>query len=129
MKIGQILDYAAPNGKDIIEEDGLILYEMANLTYRDTGINNIVIWVGGDPEQHGMRVKVSNVPNKWGGGDSFTITIPELNVVGKINKSLISGKVLDDIKNWIKLNIEVLIAFEKGNIISTGEFLEKLVKI
>ena len=101
---------------------------MANLTYRTTGIENVVIWVGGDPERHAMRIKVSNVANKWS-NDNFTITMPQLDVVGKINKSLISGKLLDDITDWIKLNQEVLLQYEKGNIIDTGEFLDKLVKI
>jgi hypothetical protein len=50
-------------------------------------------------------------------------------VVGDINKSLISGRTLEDIRSWIKLNIETLMDYEQGNIIGTSEFLEKLVKI
>jgi hypothetical protein len=111
------------------DEIELDLYEMANLTSRNTGINNIIIWVGGNPERHAMRIKVSNIANKWSSSDSFTITLPYLDVVGKINKQLISSKKLSDIKSWIKLNIETLIEYEKGNIIGTSEFLEKLVKI
>ena len=107
---------------------GLNLYEMANLTSRDTGIDNVIIWVGSDPEKHAMRIKVSNVPNKWS-NDNFTITLPYLDVIGNINKQFISGKKLKNIKEWIKLNIETLLEYEKGNIIGTSEFLEKLVKI
>jgi hypothetical protein len=115
------------NLQELLDE-GLDLYEMANLTQRDTGIPNLVIWVGGDPERHAMRIKVSNVANRWS-PDNFTITIPTLDVVGDINKSLISGRTLEDIRSWIKLNIETLMDYEQGNIIGTSEFLEKLVKI
>jgi len=112
---------------EIINEDQF-LWEMANLTSRSHGIDNIVIWVGGNPDTHYMRIKVSNVPNKYS-NNNFTITIPDLQVIGNINKQFISGKILEDIKYWIKLNMETLIDFEKGNIIDTGEFHEKIVKI
>jgi hypothetical protein len=115
------------NISEILEES-LDLYEMANLTQQDTGIPNIVIWVGADPKRHAMRIKVSNMPNRWS-DDNFTITLPMLDVVGNINKQLISGKTLNDIKEWIKLNIEVLLAYEQGNVVGTREFLDMLVKI
>lgn len=104
------------------------LLEMANVGDKYTGIQNVVIWIGMDPKLHYLRVKVSNIPNKWS-SDNFTITIPELDVVGKINKSFISRQILDDIKSWIKLNIETIIAYEQGKITYTDEFLSKLVKI
>lgn len=106
----------------------LDLYEMANLTQRYTGIPNIIIWVGSDPKRHAMRIKVSNTPNRWS-DDNFTITLPYLDVVGTINKKLITGQVLSDIQSWIKLNIETLLAYEKGEIQDTGDFLERLVQI
>lgn len=109
-------------------EQELDLYEMANLTQRWTGIPNVVIWVGSDPSKHAMRVKVSNVPDKWS-NDNFTITLPYLDVVGNINKQFITGALLDDIKAWMKLNIQTLIDYENGEIQDTGDFLDKLVKI
>lgn len=113
---------------DELFESSLELYEMANLDVEDTGIPNVIIWVGADPKRHAMRIKVSNIPNKWS-DDNFTITLPDLNMVGKINKSLITGEVLENINNWIKLNIETLIGYESGKIQSTREFLSKLVQI
>lgn len=104
------------------------LYEMANLFPKRTGIDNIVIWVGADPKRHGLRIKVSNVPNKWAPDDNFTITLPHLDVVGNINKQLITGKKLEDIKNWLKLNITTLMNYE-NSLIDTGDFLDLLVKI
>ena len=109
-------------------EINLDLYEMANLSSRRTGIDNIIIWVGADPKKHAMRIKVSNIPNKWS-NNNFTITLPYLDVVGDVNKRLITGNKLKDIKSWIKLNIETLIDYEKGNIHDTDDFLERLVKI
>lgn len=111
-------------------EDALepTLLEMASVGEKYTGIENVVIWIGMDPKLHYLRVKVSNIPNKWS-ADNFTITIPELDVVGKINKSLISRQVLENIKSWIKLNIESIIAYEQGEITYTDVFLSKLVKI
>jgi len=104
------------------------LYEMANLTSRYTGIDRVVIWVGMDYKRHAMRVKVSNVPNKMA-DDTFIITIPDLDVIGKIDKSFISGKTLNDIKSWLKLNIQTLIDYESGKLVDTGDFLDQLVQI
>ena len=101
------------------------LLEMANVGERYTGIENVVIWIGMDPKLHYLRVKVSNFPNKWS-NDNFTITIPKLDIVGKINKKFISGEVLDNILNWIKLNIETIMAYESGEITFTDKFLSML---
>ncbi|MGI0075859.1 MAG: hypothetical protein ACREAU_00450 [Nitrosopumilaceae archaeon] len=103
------------------------LLEMANLDVVDTGIDNVIIWVGADPHQHYLRVKVSNVPDKWS-ADNFTITIPELVPVGKINKQFITGQVLENIKAWIKFNLEIIKAHEEGKI-GTRDFLTKIKKI
>jgi len=103
------------------------LLEMANLDSNDTGINRVIIWVGVDPQQHYLRVKVSNVPDKWS-NDNFTITLPEMNVVGKVGK-WITGSTLELIKNWIQLNIEVITAYEQGEIVSTRDFLSRIRKI
>lgn len=104
------------------------LLEMANIGVKHTGISNVVIWVGMDPQQHYLRVKVSNVPDKWA-SDNFTITVPELVVVGKVNKVFITERILADIKNWIKLNMNTIEAYEKGEIVYTDEFLSMLKKI
>lgn len=113
---------------DLYEEWELDLYEMANLGTRNTGIPNIVIWVGADPKRHAMRIKVSNVANKWS-DDNFTIMLPTLDVIGNINKQLITGPILSDIKSWIKLNIQTLIDYEDGKIHITNDFLDRLVQI
>ena len=52
------------------------LYEMARVGPNRHGIENVVIWVGEAPKTHGLRVKVSNIPNKMRIEDSFTIMMP-----------------------------------------------------
>lgn len=104
------------------------LLEMANLDVHDTGIENLIIWVGMDPHQHYLRVKVSNVPDKWS-NDNFTITIPKLAIIGQPNKQLITPEKLADIIKWINVNLETIIAYERGEIVSTRELLMKLKKV
>jgi hypothetical protein len=41
------------------------LLEMSNITYKTTGIKNVVLWIGPNTEYHGKRIKVSNIPNKF----------------------------------------------------------------
>ena len=114
------------NLKELFElslEDTLL--EMANVGEKYTGIPKVVIWIGMDPKLHYLRVKISNTPTKWS-QDNFTITIPQLDVVGKINKQFITGQMLENIKTWIKLNIQTILAYEKGEITYTDDFLSQL---
>lgn len=113
---------------DELFEDHEELYEMANIGSDHTGIPNVIIWVGMDYKRHAMRIKVSNEPNRWS-NDYFVITLPTLEVIGHINTRFISGKILNDIKDWIKLNIDTLISYERGDIQLTREFLDLLVSL
>lgn len=104
------------------------LLEMANVGAKHTGIESVVIWVGMDPQQHYLRAKVSNVPDKWS-TDNFTITVPGFRTIGKVNKAHITEKILADIKKWIRLNMDTIVAYESGDIVYTDEFLSMLKKI
>lgn len=118
MKLEEVLD-------PLIEKN---LLEMANLDGQDTGIDNVIIWVGMDPHQHYLRVKVSNAPDKWS-NDNFTITIPDLIIIGKRNKQLITTAKLADIKKWIRKNLKTIAEYEQGKIVSTRELLLRLKKL
>ena len=61
------------------------ILEFANLLPKDTGIDNVVIWIGLPPPNHGNRIKISNTPNKWNKYDNFTLTIPDFNIIGYVN--------------------------------------------
>jgi len=41
------------------------LMEMANVSPKKTGIENVYIWFGPNPHSYGRRVKISNIPNKF----------------------------------------------------------------
>ena len=106
------------------------LYEMANITAIYHGIDpRVVIWVGLAPKRHGLRVKVSNVPNKMDTDDNFVITMPELYYDPNAVAKWITPKILKGILEWIKLNQQLLHDYETGAIVDTGKFLDSLAKI
>ena len=104
------------------------LMEMANVSPKKTGIENVYIWFGPNPHTHGMRVKVSNVPGKYSKEDCFTLTIPKFRTIGKVNNSLITSSVMDDIKMFINLNYALISDFS-NELISTDEFIDGLKSI
>ena len=105
------------------------LHEMANVTPKYHGIDNVVIWVGATNKQHGLRVKVSNVPNKMDMSDNFTIMMPSLDYNPYQVADWIDGKTISKILSWIKLNQKLLDDYESGNITDTGIFLTRISKI
>lgn len=104
------------------------LLEMANITDAESGIDNVVIWIGPNPPSHGMRIKVSNIPNKIDGSDCFTLTIPNFKIIGKVNKSFIDNEKIEQIKQFVLLNKEVISSYSNFDI-STGELIKNLKKI
>jgi len=104
------------------------LLEMANVTFKTTGIENVVLWIGPNPEYHGKRIKVSNLPNKFTGSNCFTLTIPDFDIVGNVDESFITSKVLNKIKEFVNKNYKVICDYS-DYLISTEDLLEKLEKI
>ena len=80
------------NKNDFTDQE---LLEMANASEKITGIENVVIWMGPPNAPHVHRIKVSNIPNSFKTEDCFVITIPDLEITGTINKSLIDKKKLN----------------------------------
>jgi hypothetical protein len=126
MKFSEFLSEAQQ--KVLVEAE---LFEMANLNPADTGLN-YVIWIGEIGGQHGPRIKVSNIKGKFAKDDNFVISIAKepVNLTPKFTK--ISIKEVDDVKDWVKLNYEVLMKLWK--MYETGEgnslvLLGKLQKI
>ena len=105
------------------------LFEMANVTSKRHGIENVIIWVGAAPKQHGLRVKVSNVPNKMDMNDSFVIMMPSLDYDPAQVANWITPKTMKKIAQWIVLNQKVLYEYETGQITDTEEFLNNLSKV
>lgn len=105
------------------------LYEMANVTSRRHGIANVVIWVGIAPKQHGLRIKVSNIPDKMDMNDSFVIMMPSLDYDPKQVAGWITPKVMKQILQWITLNQKLLYDYETGNITDTDDFMNQISKV
>jgi hypothetical protein len=104
------------------------LFEMANIDPNTHGIDNVYIYVGRAPKQHGLRVKVSNIPNKMRMDDSFTIMMPSLDYDPRQVANWVKPKI-PDILAWIKLNQKLLYDYEEGNIDNTTEFLSSISKV
>ena len=113
----------------IQEEQDDVLHEMANLGKDDHGIDNVVIWVGKSIKQHGVRVKVSNLKNRWSNDDNFVIQLPTLDYDPSQVAKWINKDVMLKILSWIKLNQQVLYDFENDKIMYTRDFLNQISKV
>lgn len=100
---------------------------MANISAATTGIENVILWVGPNPSSNKRRIKVSNIPNQ-ASLDTFTITIPGLKVLGTVNENFITPQVLEQIKKWILLNLELIEEYSDGRIF-TEEFSPGVKKV
>ena len=109
-------------------EDDL-LFEMANVFSKRHGIANVVIWVGRANKQHGLRMKISNIPNKMDMSDSFVIKMPSLDYNHNQVAKWIDGKVMKQIMEWIVLNQKLLYDYENGLIDDTDEFMNQISSV
>jgi hypothetical protein len=77
--------------QDLTEDE---LMEMASLGKKSTGLDEVVIWVGPNPVSGILRIKVSNQPHGLTGKDCFTITLPDFEVIGEVNRDLITESIM-----------------------------------
>ena len=103
------------------------LWERTNIGGTATGLGNVVIWIAPALPNQKKRIYVSNVPDKGNAGDTFIITIPDLEINGDVNRSFIDGQKLEQIRACIVLNQKVIEDYEKGNLL-TDEFIFQLKK-
>ena len=104
------------------------LFEMSNIVPKRTGLT-VSVWVREKNEglQHSCSVKVSNISGRFDPHDNFSISVnddPQV-VVGKCK---LKTQVLDDIKDWVKLNKRELMDLWESRI-DIGEFLEVMKKV
>lgn len=102
--------------------------EMASITQKTTGIKDVVIWIGPNPSYHGKRIKISNSPNSFNISDSFTLTIPEFEIIGNVDKKFITTEILNQIKEFININIDLISDYSNMKI-STEDLIENLIRI
>jgi len=111
------------------EEQDDVLHEMANLGSHNHGISDIVIWVGKANKQHGLRIKVSNLKNRWSNDDNFVIQLPNLDYDPSQVARWITSDIMKQIMTWIRLNQQVLYDFETDKIMYTDQFINKISKV
>jgi hypothetical protein len=111
------------------EEQDDVLHEMANLGSHNHGISDIVIWVGKANKQHGLRIKVSNLKNRWSNDDNFVIKLPNLDYDPSQVARWITSDIMKKIMTWIRLNQQVLYDFETDKIMYTDQFINKISKV
>jgi hypothetical protein len=116
-------------GMVIKEEQEDVLHEMANLGSHNHGIQDIVIWVGKSNKQHGLRIKISNLRNKWSNDDNFVIQLPSLDYDPSQVAGWITPKIMKKIQQWIVLNQQVLYDFETDKIMYTDQFISQIAKV
>lgn len=100
------------------------LLHMSNLTADETGIKDVVIWVGYDSQW----IKVSNVPNSLDGKDCFTITIPDYKVIGTVNTQFITPDTIKDIISFAELNMKIISQYADYEI-STAVLISHIRKL
>lgn len=105
------------------------LFEMANLFSNIHGIENVVIWVGRTNKQHGLRIKVSKLPNKIDMDNTFNIMMPSLDYDPKLVPNWIKPSTMRKILDWIKLNQKLLYDYETGSVQDTVYFLNNISKV
>jgi hypothetical protein len=108
-----------------IHNEEMNLWEMANLSQKQTGLP-VVIWVSqGMSLQHGPRVKVCN-GSKWS-HDNATITIHDEipRMIGDIG---LTQDQFAKISEWIILNREALLQYWYGDLL-TDELMQVLTPV
>lgn len=111
--------------KDFREQE---LLEMANVGYKDTGIEDVILWIGPNPGQHWRRIKVCNKKNTFDFSDNFTLTIPDFKIIGEVNTKLITTEILEKIKEFVNLNYKIICDYSDYKIL-TSDFIENIKKI
>jgi hypothetical protein len=113
-----------------LEESQDLIHEMANISPKRHGIENVHIFVGSvEGESHWLRVKVSNVPGKYDRRNNFVIRMPSLDYNPRQVADWITPKIMNKIKEWIKLNQKLLYDYETGDLTDTDEFLDRISKV
>ena len=99
------------------QDDSDLLFEMANLVHRDTGLP-FVVWISPKGNaRHDVRVKVSRSPK--------AVPSEMVSVAIRPNVHVVEGKMsTSDLKllsRWVELNRDVLVRYWDGDIESTKE--------
>lgn len=120
-------EYIAAVQYELIEDR---LYDIADVDSRYHGIENVVINIGiaaGEPIDDRLRIKISNVKNKFDLDDQFDIYMHTYEYETQQVAQWITENTMKRIIDWLKLNSELLLEYERGDIDITTDFLKKII--
>jgi hypothetical protein len=111
-----------------LEEDRL--YDIADVDSRHHGIDNVVINIGiasGEPINDRLRIKISNVKNKFDWNNQFDLYMPTYEYDKTQVAEWITDNTITQIIDWVNSNSKLLAEYECGDIDITTEFLKKII--
>lgn len=92
---------------DRLYPDQMSLYEMTNLSPKQTGLDQH-IWISNKGKaKHGPRVKVSNISGKFESNDSFSVSV-EHEPKHRADSVKVKAEQFEKIRDWVKLNHDFL---------------------
>lgn len=103
-----------------------MLWEMANLHPRDTGLP-VIVWADSNRQmKHGLRIKFQNsYSDKTDSGSLVPMTISENPQIPVQVKLKISKADLQKVRQWVILNKDLLVAYAEEEI-TTKDFVNNL---
>ena len=124
-KFKKFLEKDRRKAEEIFEEDKNLLFELANLRTKITGLP-ILIWVSEKKGKHEARIKVANNSEKWT-DDTFSLSISdEPKVIA--GECKLPTKDLEKVKCFVKKHKKTLLDYWEREI-STDEMLENIKKL
>ena len=93
----------------------------------DKNLKNYFIYMGYNPIFEKPRIKICETSSK----KCFIILLDSLEVIGDYDTNVITDDVIDRLKKWIKLNIEIIYKFSTISDFSYDqfEFITSLIKL
>ena len=82
------------------------------------GLNNYFIYMGYNPIFEKPRIKICETSSK----KCFIILLDTLEIIGDYDTNVITDDVIDRLKKWIKLNIEIIYKFSTTADFSYDQF-------
>lgn len=100
------------------------VYEMANISTKRSGLP-VVVYISGLKSSYGSRIKFMNGHGKVKPEKLLTLTVSdEPKLIPEDSKLEISEKELQQIKDWVILNKDILLKLYKGQLDEIDAALE-----
>jgi len=101
-------------------------HNIASISDNGTGIEGVIVWIGGSKIDGNIVLRVSNKPEDLSGVDLFSINVDNFRIIGSRNKSFITDGLLEDIISFIVVNKTLIIKFTNEEIF-VDELVDKLL--